>query len=191
MIQNAIDGTSSSGNLNSVSIILSRDQERKQALYQLHFEQEMVLEAPLVITFCADWWKTREWLKLRDATDNFNNFLGYHVAAYDAMILAQSVCLGFQDHGLGICYMGTTLFSLRGISELLELPQTCVPATTIVVGYPDEAPAKRDRLPYEAFVHEETYKMPKNEDIARIYEEREVKGWERYMSMPRLKELAE
>ena len=85
----AVAGGSSSGNLNSVSIVLTRDPERKRRLYELHLEQPMVLEAPLVMTFCADWFRTREWLRQRGARDNFANLLGYHVAAYDAMIVAQ------------------------------------------------------------------------------------------------------
>lgn len=186
----AIIGSSSSGNLNSVSIVLTRDPERKRRLYELHSEQEMILQAPLVMTFCADWWRTREWLRLRGARDNFNNLLGYHVGAYDAMIVAQSVCLGFQNEGLGICYMGTTLFHLREIGEALGLPETCIPVTTIVAGYPDEDPPKRDRLPLQAFLHDETYRMPTPEEIDEVYAEREVRGWERYMSYPDLAEMA-
>ena len=190
MLGDAIVGGSSSGNLNSVSIVLTRDEARKKLLWKLHSEQEMVLQAPLVVTFCADWWRTREWLRLRSARDNFNNLLGYHVAAYDAMIVAQNACLGFQNEGLGICYMGTTLFKLREISDLLGLPETCVPVTTIVVGHPDEDPAKRDRLPLKAFLHDETYRMPDEVEIDDVYSEREVKGWERYMSYPGMPELA-
>jgi nitroreductase len=187
----AIAGGSSSGNLNSVSLILTRDEERKKRLYELHFKQAMVLQAPLVITFCADWHRTRTWLASRGARDNFNNFLGYHVAAFDAMIVAQNVCLGFEAHGLGICYMGTTLHSMPEISELLELPETCTPVTTIVVGYCDENPNKRDRLPLSAFLHDERYRATTPAEIEATYRDREVKGWERYMSMPPLKALIE
>ena len=183
----AIAGGSSSGNLNSVSIVLTRDAARRRRLYELHFEQPMVLEAPLVVTFCADWFRTREWLRRRGARDNFNNFIGYHVAAFDAMIVAQNVCLGFEALGLGICYMGTTLHSMTEIAGFLDLPDTCVPVTTIVVGYPDEDPAKRDRLPALAFLHDETYQRPTEEQMEVVYSRREVKGWERYMSMPDLK----
>src|SRR5579862_3977932 len=115
----AIVGASSSGNLNSISIVLTREPERKKRLYELHFEQPMVLQAPLVVTFCADWFRTRTWLKKRGARDNFNNFIGYHVAAFDAIIVAQNACLGFESHGLGICYMGTTLHSMGEIAEFL------------------------------------------------------------------------
>jgi nitroreductase len=187
----AIAGGSSSGNLNSVSIVLTRDAARKQRLYELHFEQPMVLQAPLVMSFCADWFRTREWLRSRGARDNFDNLIGYHVAAFDAIIVAQNVCLGFEAQGLGICYMGTTLHSMGAIAELLELPDTCLPVTTIVVGHPDESPAQRDRLPLAAFLHDETYRRPSDAELDAIYAEREQRGWARYMAMPELKAEAE
>jgi len=187
----AIAGGSSSGNLNSVSIVLTRDPARKRRLYELHMEQPMVLEAPLVMTFCADWHRTRTWLRQRGARDNFNNLLGYHVAAYDAMIVAQNACLGFEARGLGICYMGTTLYSLPELVEFLQLPETVVPVTTIVVGYPAEDPPKRDRLPTAALVHDEVYRVSTPADIDATYAEREVRGWQRYMSVPEIKAAIE
>lgn len=187
----AVAGASSSGNLNSISMILTRDAERRAALCKMHFDQPMVLEAPLVITFCADWFRTRQWLEMRGAKDNFNNFLGYHVAASDAMIIAQNVCLGFQAQGLGICYMGTTLSSMKEIGDFLGLPDTCVPVTSVVVGYPDENPAKRDRLPFSALLHDETYHEPSAEELEDIYRLREVRGWERYMAHPEIRKAIE
>jgi nitroreductase len=187
----AIAGGSSSGNLNSVSMVLTRDVARKQHLFGLHMHQPMVQQAPLLITFCADWFRTREWLKARGARDNFNNLIGYHVAAFDAMIVAQNVCLGFEAQGLGICYMGTTLHAMEAIADFLELPDTCLPVTTIVVGHPNEAPNKRDRLPLHAFLHDEKYQPPSPAELDAIYTQREVRGWDRYMSMPSLKKLIE
>src|SRR5579862_1151317 len=187
----AIAGASSSGNLNSVSLVLTRDPERKRKLYELHFGQPMVLEAPLAITFCADWFRTRQWLQRRGARDNFNNLIGYHVAAFDAMIVAQNVSLGFEAHGIGICYMGTTLHSMGAIADFLELPDTCLPVTTIVAGYPDENPPKRDRLPMSALIHREKYERRSDEELLASYADREMKGWDRYMAIPELKQMAE
>jgi hypothetical protein len=172
-------------------MVLTRDPQRKARLYELHFEQDMVLEAPLVITLCADWYRTRQWLAARGARDNFNNLVGYHVAAYDAMILAQNLCLGFEARGYGICYMGTTLFSLEAIADFLELPDTCLPVTTIVAGIPNENPPKRDRLPVSALVHEERYQKPSPAELDEIYREREVRGWARYMASAELKAEAD
>jgi nitroreductase len=183
----AIIGTSSSGNLNCVTMILTRDPERKQKLYELHFEQPMVLQAPLLITFCADWFRTREWLRLRGARDNFDNLIGCLVGAFDAMIVAQTVSLGFEARGLGICYMGTTVNAMPAIAEYLELPDTCLPVTTIVVGYPDEDPPKRDRLPLSTFLHDEIYRLPTTAELEATYAEREARGWERISAIPHLK----
>jgi nitroreductase len=183
VLQDAIAGSSSSGNLNGCSMILTRDKSRKEQLCAMHYDQPMIRQAPLLITFCADTYRTRRWLRLRGASDNFNNFEGFLVAAFDAIILAQSAALGFESHGLGICYLGTTLDSCDRIAAFLELPETCFPVTSLVVGVPDEDPAKRDRLPLLAYVHQEKYQHPSDDELLALYAEREVRGWNRYRSL--------
>ncbi len=179
----ALAGSSSSGNLNMISVVKTRDAERKRRLYELHFEQPMVLQAPLVLTFCADTFRTRQWLAQRGARLGFADFISWHVAAFDAVILAQTTALALEAQGLGMCYMGTTLHSMGAIAEFLELPGTCLPATSMVVGWPAEAPAPRDRLPGAAWIHDERYHHPSAADIDAHFGERERRGWERYRSM--------
>lgn len=179
----SLHGSSSSGNLNLISVVKTTDPERKRRLHALHGEQPMVLQAPLLLTFCADTHRTRAWLAQRDARPGFADFVSWHTAAFDAMILAQTVSLALEAHGLGICYMGTTMFAQAVIADFLELPPHCAPVTTLVVGWPDEAPAQRDRLPGRAWIHEERYQPPTAADIDRDFAEREVRGRERYLSM--------
>ncbi len=56
---------------------------------------------------------------------------------------------------------------------MLGLPEHVIPVTTIVTGYPDEAPGLTDRLPVEAVVHREKYRDYSDEDIDRLYAEKE------------------
>ncbi len=181
LLEDALHGSSSSGNLNLISVVKTQDSERKARLCELHFGQPMVLQAPLVLTFCADSFRTREWLALRAARPGFADFMTWHVAGYDAMILAQTMALACESQGLGICYMGTTLFSMRAIADTLELPPNCLPVTSMVVGWPDEAPGQRDRLPPAAWIHEERYQRPSAQDIDTQFAERERRGRARYM----------
>lgn len=183
LLQDAFAGASSSGNLNMVSVVRTRDPERKRRLYELHHEQTMVLQAPLVLTFCADTWRTRQWLARRRARPGFADLLAWHVAAFDAVIVAQTAALAFEAEGLGICYMGTTLHAMREIADFLELPPNCLPATSLVVGWPDEAPPQRDRLPMAAWCHDETYHRPSGEEIDALFGEREQRGWARYRAL--------
>ena len=182
VLEQALSGSSSSGNLNLVSVIKTQDVARKARLCELHFGQPMVQQAPLVLTFCADSFRTRQWLTQRGARLNFGNLLSWHVASFDAVILAQTTALALQSHGLGICYMGTTLHSMRAIADFLEMPDHCLPVTSMVVGWPDEAPAQRDRLPPAAWIHDETYQRPSADHIDQHFGAREVKGWARYRS---------
>ena len=183
VLEQALAGTSSSGNLNLVSVVKTQDIERKRLLFELHGQQPMILQAPLVLTFCADSFRTRQWLALRHARPGFADLLSWHTAAFDALILAQTAALAFESHGLGICYMGTTLFNMRGIANLLDLPPHCLPATSLVVGWPAEAPAQRDRLPRAAWIHDERYQRPTAADIEARFGEREHRGRERYLAM--------
>jgi nitroreductase len=190
VLEQALQGSSSSGNLNMVSVVKTQDLARKAHLCELHGGQPMVLQAPLLLTFCADTHRTRQWLARRGARLGFADLVSWHVASFDAMILAQTTALALQSHGLGICYMGTTIFSMRAIADYLEMPPNCLPATTLVVGWPDEAPAQRDRLPGGAWIHDERYQRPSAADIDAHFAQRDERGRQRYMeSSPEMARL--
>lgn len=174
--------------MQSCSIVVTASPDVRKALYPLHFEQKMVLEAPLVLTFCSDMHRMRRWLKLSDAPLNFDNFMSFMIGAIDAVLAAQNAALAAENEGLGICYMGTTLASCRGIAAVLELPENVVPVTSFVLGYPAENPGPRDRLPLDGIIHREKYQRYSDERIREIYQNRETAGWNRYMAFPGMKE---
>ena len=161
---------SNTGNMQAYSIIVTQDETKKQELLPLHFNQEAVKQAPLILTFCADLNRFTKWCKLRNANPAYDNFLWFYTASIDAVITAQNCALAAEAEGLGICYMGTTNYTAEKIIEVLKLPKGVIPVTTLTVGYPDEAPYLTDRLPDNAVVHYETYKDFSDEDINKIYE---------------------
>jgi nitroreductase len=181
---------SSSGNMQAYSVIVTRDPELRRRLYKPHFEQSMVLDAPVLLTFCADFHRMRKWLEISEAPPNFDNFMSFMIAAIDAVLASQNAALAAEAEGLGICYMGTTLASCREIAEILNCPDHVVPVAGFSLGYPAEAPAPRDRLPLEGIVHRETYRSPTREEVLSTYAEREGKGWERYRANPELAKSA-
>ena len=182
---------SSSGNMQTYSIVVTRDRELRERLYEPHMEQNMVLDAPVLMTFCADFNRMRKWLKISDAPDNFDDFFAFLVAAVDAILVSQNVALAAEAKGLGICYMGSTLANCDQIGEILELPKGVFPVVGFSLGYPAEDPPKRDRLPLDGLVHYETYQDYTDERIAEIYRDRNDAGWDRYMSIPELRAMVE
>ena len=91
----------------------------------------------------------------------------------DALLAAQNLCVEAEMNGLGICYLGTTIYTAGMIAEILELPKGVIPVTTIVLGYPDESPELTDRLPLEAVVHYEKYTDYTAAEIDELWAERE------------------
>ena len=184
--------SSSSGNLQTWAVIVTQDPENKQKLFKAHYEQPMVNEAPAVLTFCADLFRTREWIRVNNSKQSFDNILAFLVGAFDAMIAAQTICLAAESKGLGICYMGTTLMSADKIIDILDLPQYVFPATSIVIGYPAESPPLRDRLPLDLVVHHEKYQRLTDSELIDKHAEREKNAWERYNAMESIRvKLAE
>jgi nitroreductase len=183
--------TSSSGNMQSYSIIVTRDENLRQQLYQAHMKQNMVLEAPVFLTFCADFHRTRQWLSLREAPDNFDNFFSFMVGAIDAVLVSQTTALAAESRGLGLCYLGSTLASADQIGEILDLPLNVLPVVGFSLGYPSEDPGLRDRLPLEGLVHREKYQSLSDQEILETFSDREIKGWQRYMKSTWLREQVE
>ncbi|WP_256941293.1 nitroreductase family protein [Bacillus sp. EAC] len=182
---------SSSGNMQSYSIIVTRDKELKKKLYSAHMDQSMVIDAPILLTFCADFNRMRKWLELNDAPVHFDNFMSFMIGTIDATLVSQNCALAAENAGLGICYMGSTLANCDQIGELLNLPPNVVPVVGYSLGYPKESPSLRDRLPLNGLVHYDQYEDYSDEEILEIYKDRNEKGWNRYMDVPKLKEMTE
>ena len=160
---------STMGNLQLYSVVVTRDAEMKKKLAPVHFNQPMVMNAPVVLTFCADFRRTSTWCNERKAVPGYDNFLSFFNASIDTLLLTQTFCTLAEEKGLGICYLGTTIYNPDMLIDILNLPPLVMPVATITVGYPDEHPEQPDRLPLEAFVHEEVYHDYTRADIDRLY----------------------
>lgn len=75
---------------------------------------------------------------------------------------------------MGICFLGTTLYTARDICRILRLPKGVIPLTTIVVGHPAEQPERTDRLPLDAVVHYDRYKDYTDAEIDELWAEKEA-----------------
>ena len=164
---------STTGNMQVYSMVVSKEKIIKEKLWEAHFKQNMVLEAPVIITFCADFNRFNKWCQQRKAEPGYNNFLSFFTAAIDALLVAQNVAIAAEADGLGICYLGTTTYNADSIIKILQLPKFVVPITTLVLGYPNEYPGLTDRLPLEAIVHKDIYSEYDSSEIDNFYREKE------------------
>ncbi|MFR2732628.1 nitroreductase family protein [Hoylesella buccalis] len=165
--------TQTMGNLQLYSVVITHSDEQKRKLAPAHFHQPMVTQAPVVLTFCADFRRTSSWAECRKAQPGYDNFLSFINAATDTLLYCQTFCNLAEEAGLGLCFLGTTLYNPKSIIDTLQLPRLVMPVATITLGWPDETPDLTDRLPLSAIIHDETYRDYTPEQIDQIYHEKE------------------
>jgi len=165
---------SNTGNMQLYSIVLSTQPKIKEELLPLHFNQNMVMDAPLVFTFCADINRFGKWCKLRGTQPCYDNFLWFSTALTDTILAAENAAVAAESHGLGICFLGTTMYNAEEIAGVLALPKGVVPVVTMVCGYPESVPPVvhlTERLPLDAVVHFEKYRDYSDDKINEYYSE--------------------
>ncbi|WP_276652690.1 NADPH-dependent oxidoreductase [Corynebacterium vitaeruminis] len=80
-------------------------------------------------------------------------FQGYQ----DTMIAAQNMVVAAESMGLGTTYLGSLTNDVERVIEALKLPDYTFPAVGMLVGYPDQTPQFKPRLPRALTVGENAY----------------------------------
>lgn len=157
------------GNMQLYSVVVTRSDEGKQALAPAHFNQPMISEAPVVLTICADFNRFTRWCKLSDANPGYDNFMSFMSAVSDATIFAQQIVTIAETIGLGTCYLGTVTYNADKISEILGLPELCVPVACVTLGWPSGTVTETERLPLQAIKHNEHYRPDSDSEILELF----------------------
>lgn len=150
---------STSSNVQAYSIIHVVDTERRQKLAAMAGNQAYIEECPIFLVWCADLFRLREAYGLHgDTKDAFMHTAeNLVVATVDVALAAQNAAVAAESMGLGIVYIGGIRNQIEQVSELLELPELVYPVFGMCIGYPDQQPELRPRLPMEAVLHMDKY----------------------------------
>ena len=163
------------GNMQLYSVVTTRSQEGKEKLSPAHFNQPSVKGCDVVLTFCADFNRFVHWCEVSGAIPGYDNFQSFMTAVLDVTIFAQQFCTIAEMRGYGCCYLGTTTYNAPQIADALNLPKRVVPVITITLGVPMGDAPKSDRLPLDAILHKEVYQDYTEEQIKRLYAEKEAR----------------
>lgn len=161
------------GNMQLYSAVITRSEQGKEQLSPPHFGQPSVKSSQAVVTFCADLNRFSRWCEVSDAVPGYDNFQALAWGIIDATIVAQQFVTLCEAEGLGTCYLGTTTYNAPEIATILSLPSLVVPVATVTVGWPEGESRTSDRLPLKAWVHNEAYHNPSDEDIKAMYTPKE------------------
>lgn len=137
-----INRAPSAGNLQAYEVYLVTDAERKSALWKSSYNQEFLMQAPLVLVFCAHAARSAERYQKR----------GIELyCIQDATIACTFAMLAATALRLSTVWVGA--FDETAVREIIGAPQEHRPVAMLPIGYAAEPPRNRPRRKLDDLVH--------------------------------------
>lgn len=143
--------------IQACTVIQIEDNTKREKLAEYAGNQKYVTTAPVFLVFCADM-KRHELACNMHGAEMLSGFTEQFITAtVDCALFAQNVAIAAESIDLGIVYIGGIRNKIAEVSELLELPTLVYPVFGMCIGYPDQAPEIKPRLPLPIVFKKDSY----------------------------------
>lgn len=167
-----------SSHIQATTVIRITDREKRAALASVAGGQAYVEQAAEFLVFCADMRRPSQCCEMhgKSAANGMTEHM--IIATVDVALFAQNVVIAAESNGLGICYIGALRNNPAKVTELLALPEGVYPVFGLCLGYPDQNPETKPRLPLSLVLKENTYDDSQAPSVLTAYDE-EVRDYYR------------
>jgi len=163
-----------SSHFQAYSIIDVRDRKKRESLAQISGGQPWVEKAPLVLMFCGDLHRGKKYYENVDP-GVFENTEQYTIGTIDAALAAQKALIAAQALGLGGVFVGGIRNDVEAISKEFKLPKLVYPLFALCLGYPDDNPGQKPRLPMKVVHKVDFYDESNDEKLIDDYNRTMIK----------------
>lgn len=159
---------SSSSFIQCVSVIRVTDTDKRIQMAHLAGDQPYVASAAEFLVFCIDFH--------RHVQIHPEAQLGFTeqtlIGAVDAALMAQNCLLAAESLGLGGVYIGGIRNNPAEVAALLDMPKHVMPVFGLCLGYPDQNPEPKPRLPQSLVIHQNSYQQDLDRQQLAQYDEK-------------------
>jgi len=153
-------------NAQHYSIIVVKDQARKEKLAEWCYNQPYIASCSAFLVFCADFYRTVYAFEKAGKDPEFikkyvEQLDTVFVCSHEAAIAMENAIVAADSMGLGTVPIGLIRKSSLEVVEELGLPKYVIPIVGLCVGYPDDNPGVKPRLPTPTVCFEEKYDTSK------------------------------
>jgi len=141
-ILNAINLSPSAGNLQAYEVYQVNQPQVKSALAQAAFMQTFIVDAPVILIFCANPYRS---------ADRYGERGIQLYSVQDATIACTVAHLAVTDQGLGSVWIGA--FDPGAVRKAASIPDSLLPVAILPIGYPAENPPRRSRRSLKDLIH--------------------------------------
>jgi len=150
---NAGKAASSSSFIQCTSIIRITEKNLRTQVMELSGNQSYIEDCAEFLVFCMDFQRHQSIAPKAKLGFTEQVLTG----AIDVSLFAQNVATAAESLGLGIVYIGGIRNHPKELCSLLRLPQQVFPLFGLCLGFPQQAPEVKPRLPNAVLVHENVY----------------------------------
>lgn len=151
-------GAATSSHVQAYSVIHVKNPANREKIAELAGGQSYIATCSDFLVFCADMKRPTDAAERTGANVVRGMTEQLLVATVDTALMAQNVAIAAESEGLGICYIGGIRNNPQAVSDLLQLPEHVYPVFGMCLGYPDQQPEIKPRLPVEAILKEDYYR---------------------------------
>ena len=133
-----------------VSIIIVKDQARKDKIRDLCWGQKYIGTCSVFLVFCADFYRcSLAFEKVGKSKEEFEKYVKnidtVFVGCHDVGIAMQNAVVAAESLGLGTVDIGVIRLKSLEITKELNLPKYVIPICGLCIGYPDDDPGLKPR----------------------------------------------
>lgn len=165
---------STSSFVQAYSVVRVNNPESRKKIASWSGEQNYVETASDFFVFCADMKRLELATKGHKEEYSAGYTESFIIATVDTALYGQNVMLCAESLGLGGVFIGGIRNNPEGICGLLELPENVYPVFGMCLGYPDQNPGQKPRLPLNIILKDDVYRedsMEKLESYDKVVKE--------------------
>ncbi len=132
--------------------------------------QVYVEQAPVFLVFCADMKRHQLACAMHQAPMQSGFTEQFLTASLDCALFAQNLVVAAESLGLGGVYIGGLRNQIATVAELLQLPELVYPVFGLCLGYPDQNPETKPRLPLPVVLKQDRYDDSRDAELIREYD---------------------
>ena len=149
-----------------VSIISIKEQSQKDKIKDLCWGQKYIGTCSVFLVFCADFYRCSiAFEKAGKSKEEFEKYIKnidtVFIGCHDVGISMQNAVVAAESMGLGTVDIGAIRYKSLEVVKELNLPKYVIPICGLCVGYPDDDPGIKPRLPMSAVCFEGKYDTEK------------------------------
>lgn len=153
------------------TIIRVDDQQHRQVIAKLCGDQQWIIDAPVFLVFLADLNHLKGACR-KHGKEMANGYMEqFIVATVDTALIGQNTLLAAESMDLGGVFIGAIRNNPKKICDMLNIPEHAYPVFGMCLGYPDDDPPLKPRLPLEGIFMKETYQTDGGDTVLEVYDE--------------------